>query len=419
MGRHLAPLSLIVAAFACVSASATPSQELTVCATCSLRTVGQAIEAAPAGAIIRVRPGTYRERGLIIKKPLHIRGEPGAIIDAQGAGDVLVIQGEDIEVSGLSLRNSGQSYIEDLAGLKVVNSKRCRLSDNTLLGNTFAIHVANAEDCAIERNVIKGSTLAESAAGNGIHVWQSRRISINHNQVEGHRDGIYFEFVTDSSIVQNTSRGNLRYGMHFMFSDRDEYRQNTFSINASGVAVMYSKNIIMLRNTFELSSGAAAYGILLKDISASEIRANRFLGNTVGAYLEGTTRSRFEGNLFEANGWALRVLGNCDSNTFTGNDFVANTFDASTNSSSSQNRFERNFWSAYTGLDLDHDGFGDTAYRPVKLSSVLMERYGTSMLLLKSFFFTIADEAESALPVLTPEAFRDERPLIRRVGSGI
>jgi nitrous oxidase accessory protein len=90
-------------------------------------------------------------------------------------------------------------------------------------------------------------------------------------------------------------------------------------------------------------------------------------------------------------------------------------FDVSTNASVSQNNFSENFWSDYAGVDMNRDGFGDTPFHPVRLSSVLMEKFGVSVLLLKSFFFSIADEAESAFPVLTPDSLRDDRPLMKKM----
>ncbi|MFN8338406.1 MAG: NosD domain-containing protein [Saprospiraceae bacterium] len=81
------------------------------------------------------------------------------------------------------------------------------------------------------------------------------------NQVKGHRDGIYFEFVTHSVIWRNISKQNVRYGLHFMFSNDDAYINNIFDGNGAGVAVMYTKNVTMYSNVFKNSTGDAAYGI--------------------------------------------------------------------------------------------------------------------------------------------------------------
>jgi nitrous oxidase accessory protein len=171
----------------------------------------------------------------------------------------------------------------------------------------------------------------------------------------------------------------------------------------------------MVENTFLNSRGPAAYGILLKDISDSEIRSNRFAGNTVGVYLEGTTRSVFAGNLFESNGWAMRILGDSDGNAFAQNDFVSNTLDVATNATINGNQFSGNYWSRYRGFDLDHNGVGDDPYHPVQFTSMLMEKYGASVLLINSFFFSVIDQIESVMPVLTPKAFADDAPRMKRL----
>ena len=37
-------------------------------------------------------------------------------------------------------------------------------------------------------------------------------------------------------------------------------------------------------------------------------------------------------------------------------------------------KFKSNYWSEYTGYDLDRDGIGDVPYRPVKLFSYIANR---------------------------------------------
>ena len=86
--------------------------------------------------------------------------------------------------------------------------------------------------------------VAEQSRPEDDHYVFAYHITIRNNQVRGHRDGIYFEFVTNSLIVGNHSEGNMRYGLHFMFSHNDEYRDNTFVNNGAGVAVMYLGRIV-------------------------------------------------------------------------------------------------------------------------------------------------------------------------------
>jgi nitrous oxidase accessory protein len=390
------------------------ASDLNVCPSCSFTTIQAAVAQARDGDTIKIAPGVYHESQILLSHSVRLLGTGMPTVDGGGHGTIFLLRADKIEISGLRIQDSGFSYVDDLAGIKVEKGNDCIIRGNELLRDFFAIHIGESRGCIVEGNRIEGPDRIESASANGIHVWHAQNLTVRGNTVSKHRDGIYFEFVTDSSIVDNRSEGNLRYGLHFMFSSGNSYVGNVFSKNDSGVAVMYSKNITMERNRFERSWGGSAFGILLKEISASKIRNNVFIENTVGAYLEGTTRSTLEDNVFQSNGWGIRILGDSDGNQVVHNDFIDNTFDVSTNASISQNTFSENFWSDYAGIDLNHDGIGDMPFHPVKLSSVLMEKLGVSVLLLKSFFFTVADDAESLFPVLTPDSLRDDRPLMKR-----
>jgi nitrous oxidase accessory protein NosD len=71
----------------------------------SHRSIAAAIQAAPAGAEIRIQPGRYRE-GLILDKPLTLRGEGARqdIIVESARADCIRIAAEGVVVRGLTLR---------------------------------------------------------------------------------------------------------------------------------------------------------------------------------------------------------------------------------------------------------------------------------------------------------------------------
>jgi nitrous oxidase accessory protein len=205
----------------------------------------------------------------------------------------------------------------------------------------------------------------------------------------------------------------MRYGLHFMYSDSCEYRRNAFTANGAGVAVMYSRQVTMVDNRFEDNWGPAAYGLLLKEIKDSRIEGNVMARNTVGLFAEGVDRSEIRGNQFLRNGWAIRLMADATDNSFRHNRFEGNTFDVATNSqASSPSAFAENYWDGYAGYDLDHDGFGDTPFRPVRLFSVLVEQNEPLLILLRSFFVDLLEAAERVAPVLTPETLVDARPMM-------
>jgi nitrous oxidase accessory protein len=72
---------------------------------------------------------------------------------------------------------------------------------------------------------------------------------------------------------------------------------------------MFTKNVKMFHNVFEQNWGDAAYGLLLKEISDSQIAGNKFISNTSGIYMEGTNRIIVTKNSFHQNGWGNAYSG--------------------------------------------------------------------------------------------------------------
>ncbi len=374
--------------------------------------VAQALAVAPRGARVVVHAGTYVEPTLVVDRPLELVGEGWPVLDGQGEREILRIVADSVTVRGLVFRNVGVSYVEDRAAIRVKEAGYCRLQGNRIEDAFFGIYLGQVHDCVVRDNEVVGRGGREAVSGNGIHLWYSRDVVVEANRIRGHRDGIYLEFVRGGNVSNNLSRENLRYGLHFMFSDSCVYTGNRFEENGAGVAVMYSKTVHMEDNLFANNWGSAAYGLLLKDITDSRVWNNRFVRNTVGLHSEGSSRIRLEANQFRQNGWAVRLLANSVDNRFEANVFVGNTFDVATNSRGARSVFQGNFWDRYRGYDLDRDGWGDVPHHPVSFFSLLVERNRPALILLRSFFVDLLDLMERVLPVLTPEGLADKAPLM-------
>jgi nitrous oxidase accessory protein len=379
-----------------------------------VRSVAVAVRQAAPGTTILVRAGTYHEGPIVIDRAVELIGEGRPRIVGRGDYTLVRVTADSVRLRGLVLGGVAPSHIEDRAVLKLEGVRHCELTDLEIRDGYFGIYLAETRDCLLERNRVLGPGGPERQAGNAIHLWSSERIRLIDNQVSGHRDGLYFEFVKRAVIRGNTSSGNSRYGLHFMFSDDCEYRDNTFRRNGAGIAVMYTRRIRIENNRFEENEGPTAYGLLLKDISDSRLAGNRFRRNTVGLLAEGGGRLEVVENHFEDNGWAIRLMANSMDNRFTGNVFAGNSFDLSTNSQSNYSSFSGNWWDRYRGYDLDRDGRGDVGYRPVRLFSLLVARHPPALILLRSGFVDLLDLAERVLPVLTPETLVDDAPLMER-----
>ena len=378
-----------------------------------IKKIKQAIILANDGDTIIVHSGVYKEGTILISKKIHFIGKNFPVLDGQNKNEVVSINADDVVVKGFKVINSGYAALNDPCGIRVYDKNNVLIQGNILDNNFFGIYLQNSTNCIVKNNVIKAYGKAEQLIGNGIHCWKSNNLQIIGNRITGHRDGIYFEFVTHSVIWRNIANNNIRYGLHFMFSNDDAYITNVFKNNGAGVAVMFTKNVKMFNNYFEENWGDSAYGLLLKEISDSYIFNNRFARNTSGIYMEGTSRIKVEKNVFESNGWGMKIQASCMENEIVNNNFLKNTFDISTNGSLVLNTFNANYWDKYEGYDLDKDGMGDVPYHPLSLFAVLTENTPSAMLLYRSFMITLLDKSEKVLPSITPDNFIDNKPLMK------
>jgi nitrous oxidase accessory protein len=376
--------------------------------------VSNAISAAHAGDTILVKKGTYKEYNILVDKPLTIKGENFPVIDGEDKGEIIRIMSDNVTIDGLFIINVGTSYTSDHAAIRVVRSEHFLIQNVVLEKLFFGIYIEKSNNGKIYHNKVIGDAQDEYNSGNGIQLWYSKNVVVEQNIVQKVRDGIYLEFSDNITINENISTGNLRYGLHFMFSNDDVYTNNTFENNGAGVAVMFSKRIKMFNNTFKKNWGTAAFGILLKEINDAEIKDNVFEENTVAINIEGSNRIVYSGNDFIRNGYAIKVLGACYNNTIEKNNFLYNSFDLSYNSKLNDNVFKDNYWSNYTGYDLDKDGVGDVPFRPVKLFSYVVNKTPETIILMRSLFIDIIDFSEKVSPVFTPDNLQDLTPKMTR-----
>jgi nitrous oxidase accessory protein len=404
---------LIALLLLCGNASA--QRTIVVSRTGDFRSVTAAISAARPHDRILVKAGLYREPTIVVAKPVEIIGEGWPVLDGQNARQIMTITADSVTIRGIRFEHVGASFVEDWAAVKVLDAIACAIEDNVIDDALFGIYLARASGCSIKRNRIHASRGREMVSGNGIHLWHSDDITIADNRISGHRDGIYFEFVRNSRINGNVSEKNLRYGLHFMFSDDCRYVGNVFRSNGAGVAVMFTHRVQMIGNRFENNWGGAAYGLFLKEISDSRLERNVFSRNTVALVADGANRLQALDNDFINNGWAVKLEASTDEALFSRNNFTGNTFDVATNSSRQSAVFAGNYWQDYTGYDLNRDGVGDVPFRPVRLFSMVVAQNAPSIILLRSPFVRLLDTAERVFPALTPEMLADASPAMRRI----
>lgn len=376
----------------------------------AIQSVQQGILQAKEGDTIYVHAGIYHESKLIIEKSITLVGKGWPVIDAQNKGEIFFIRSRNVWLQGFKLQHTGRSDMKEIGAVMIYDSYAITVYNNQIEDANFGISVQNSKRCTIKDNHIKAFNKNEVLSGNGIHGWKADSLIIIGNTISGHRDGLYFEFVKNSLIWRNKSTENVRYGIHFMFSNNNTYIGNIFEKNESGVAVMFSSKIQMYNNYFHDNWGDATYGILLKEITDSHISGNSFVQNTIALQMEGCSRIKVFKNKFINNGFALKIQASCDDNDFTHNNFIANTFDIATNGTLVLNTFDGNYWDKYEGYDLDRNKIGDISFHPVSLYSMIIAHNPAALMLFRSFMVTLLDKSEKLMPIITPESLVDHFP---------
>src|SRR5687768_11855656 len=172
---------------------------------------------AKNGDTVLLNKGVYKEGNIIIDKAIHLVGVNGPVLDGDSKYEILTLTGKNIVIKGIHFINAGYSSMNDYAALKVIDATNVLIEGNSFNNAFFAVHFSNSTHSTVRGNKIKGNNKSEHLSGNGIHLWKCEHMLIEDNSVQGHRDGIYFEFVTESVIRKNLSEKNIRYGLHFMF----------------------------------------------------------------------------------------------------------------------------------------------------------------------------------------------------------
>jgi nitrous oxidase accessory protein len=383
------------------------------------------IDGAQERETIRVHAGVYKER-LRIDKSVSLVGKPGAIIDGEGSGDIIEIVAPDVTVRGFIIRNTGEDLDNENSAIRV-QAPRATIEGNTLSDILFGIDLREAPDSVVRGNIIGGKKLDIARRGDGLRLWRSDRTRIEGNTIHDGRDAILW--YSKGVVVIGNTGVDCRYGLHLMFSDDVTIKDNEFTRNSVGIYLMYSTGVEIQGNRLVKNRGPSGYGLGLKETDRFSVRDNTIVGNRSGVYIDGspfTTKKpgEFTRNTFACNDVGITFLPSARGNELTENNFIDNIDQVSVagRGSLDANRFWKgdvgNFWSDYTGYDVNHDGVGDFVHESRTLFENLLDRDPS----LRLFLFSPAQQAVEfvgrAVPAIRPEPkFCDEVPLMRPVTS--
>lgn len=379
------------------------------------------VAAAEDGATVVVPAGVHRVH-LKLDRPIRLVGEPGAVLDGGGEGTVLRIEAGGVEVRDLAVRGSGDVYSTEDAGVRIDRAAGVVLSGLQIEDSLFGVFVARGDRCTIERTRIVGKDVPHVRRGDGIRLWYSSGCRLAGNVVERSRDVVVW-YSSDTVAEDNVVRES-RYGLHYMYSDRNVFRRNRFESNQVGAAIMYSRGIVLEENAFSFSNGPSAHGLLVKDADDVFVRRNRFVSNDTALLFDGAPQSKggaveVEGNLVARNrvGVALQPLSRGLAfwrNSFVGNDSPLQVLGSGAVENVEWARGGRgNHWSEAVVYDRDGDGVSEIPYRVESTYESLVDRHPVLAFFQGTPGAESIDLATRLFPVVAPRPrLVDPHPLV-------
>lgn len=389
--------------------------------------VQAAIDAAADGDELALSPGVYRQR-FTVHRRVALRGDGAAVIDGGGRGTVVTVTAPGAALVGLSIRGSGRNFNTEDAGLRV-QAADVRMSELTIEDTLFGIFALQADRCVIERSAVVGRDVPVSQRGDGIRLWYSHGCRLTGNQVRRSRDVVIW--YSSDTVVEDNSVRQGRYGLHYMYSDRNSFRHNRFEDNEVGAAIMYSRGITLEENAFSFSNGPSAYGLLLKDADDVFIRRNRFVANSGALFFDGAPQSRgakveVQGNLVARNDVGVVLQPSSRGIQLWENAFLGNRTQVQVQGSGSDPAANAwavggrgNYWSDALVYDRDGDGVSEVPYRAESTYEVLAERRPELAFFAGSPATDAIDAAARLFPIFAPTPrMEDPRPLAAAGLSG-
>ena len=278
-----------------------------------------------------------------------------------------------------------------------------------LFRSTFGIALDQTEGAIVRGNEVEGDASATiGMRGDSIRLWEAHHSLVEGNHVRRGRDLVVWY------SPGSTVRGNLveesRYGTHFMFSSGCTAEDNRYLGDVVGIFLMYSRDVVVRRNLFLGSSGAAGMGLGLKESGGITALDNRFLHDTIGLYLDTSPLYDGDKNVFRGNEIAqaevgIQFLAPHAGNTFTNNWLHDNGAQVTVEGGggATDNLWDGNDWDDYAGYDLDGDGKGDVPYELRSLSGELTARTPELLLLRGTPALAMVDAVSHLIPLWSPQ----------------
>ena len=376
--------------------------------------VQAAIEAAAPSGVVRLGPGRHAGP-LVIDKPLSLIGEADTRLEGPGTGSVITVNAPDVRIEGLEITGSGRDLpAMDSAVLVNRTAERAVIRGNRMTGNLFGVYLHGASGTLVENNVIVGrADLRMAEAGNGVSIWNAPGSRVIGNTVRQGRDGIFVN-VSKNNVFADNTFSDLRFAIHYMYTNDSQVIGNRSRGNHVGWAIMYSSNLEIRDN---VSEGDRDHGLMLNTTNRSQITGNTVRdGGEKCLFMYNANQNLLARNRFERCPIGIHFTAGSEGNVVTGNGFIANRTQVKyvgTRYLDWAHEGRGNYWSDNPAFDLDGDGIAQRPYRPNDVMDEVLWTLPQAKVLANSPAVQIVRWSQSRFPALFPGGVVDTAPLMQ------
>jgi len=296
-------------------------------------------------------------------------------IFASGTDGLLLEQGDNSVVEQNLIAEHANG-----AGIHIKDSKNVIVRDNTLFNNAKGIWVDPSFNIQLALNrvyhsadegiLVENSVNTEIVSGNrivsaseGILLLNSPHTSVLGNLFNLTQTAIRLED-SDRSTIHGNQIERTDIGIMLLRSNLNRLHNNSLLLAGVGISLTQSSANHLSSNTITESSEV---GIKLNSASMNNrLVGNHLAENGIGVHIVDPTsiRNTLLNNTMSMNNIGVR-LENARATVLYHNNFLDNTIQAEDTLPTANYFFnptlqEGNYWSDYTGVDVDHDGIGDT-----------------------------------------------------------
>lgn len=378
--------------------------------------LARAVAAAGPGDVLLLAPGRH-DGPVTIDRPLTLDGGGAARIDAGGHGSVVTVDAPDVTVRGIEITGSGDSHETIDAGVTLTAAAtRARVERNRILGNLYGVDIHGAADSLVADNVIVGRRDHRmNDRGNGVYVWNAPGARVEDNDIRYGRDGIFSNASRDNSFRGNLFR-DLRFAVHYMYTNNSEISGNVSIGNHLGFALMFSNRVTVRDN---LSLGDRGHGLMLNYANNADVAGNLVRGGAEKCtFIYNAHKNLIAGNRFEGCDIGIHFTAGSERNAITGNAFIGNRTQVKyvgTRHVEWSLDGRGNYWSDHPVFDLDGDGIADSPFRPNDLMDHILWSQPAAALLMGSPAVQLIRWSQASFPATLPGGVVDSHPLAQPV----